>query len=658
MGGARVSAGEEPTETRPPALEEIEEIRVIGFRTGLLADDPSSFATILDLDEFRAELKSLEDVLAQSVGVQVRRFGGAGERSEVAIRGSTSAQVVIMVDGVRLNSSRGGGVDLSSLPLDLYESVEVARGGGSVHAGSGAMGGVIHLKTARPAAVPVTGFALSGGSFGTWEGSLLRSAPGELFDYSLGYSGFKTYGDYAFLRPTFRYEDAGGLLSPYSPEKVKRINNRREKHAGHASLGRELGAGGYLSLRESASYASQGEPGLDSGDGVQAGQHPAAHQRSFHNLVQLAWEGSDFGVFGSHIEASLSHRFDRAHFSDPEPDPVDEPADQRWDDSSLGLSLYDTWEGHFAGAAHRFRVELSARRDLLEANDRSDRSRYVAGVALREDARLFDERLSLSPALRLDWTEGMGDTWVPSLGVIVQPLAWLRFKANIERSYRTPSFEELYLPDKGFMEGNPDLEAEEARNADVGLELVLDELGPVRDLRIEAAYFHNRIEDSIVWYQVSKTKVEPHNTGKATAKGYELQASFELTEFIALSANHTRVDATYDRSGVRLQGRAETETSARLEIREPSTWKLVCELQHTGSISVSKAGGYVIPARIVWDASAALNLARLRRLGIDAVLSELWVTFRAENLGDIARRDALGFPQPGRTLSLGLEARW
>ena len=66
----------------------------------------------------------------------------------------------------------------------------------------------------------------------------------------------------------------------------------------------------------------------------------------------------------------------------------------------------------------------------------------------------------------------MGDTWIPSLGAIVQPFAWLRFKANIERSYRTPSFEELYLPDKGFIQGNPDLEAEEALGIGAEVEIL------------------------------------------------------------------------------------------------------------------------------------------------------------------------------------------
>ena len=66
---------------------------------------------------------------AESPGVQIRRFGGAGERSEISIRGFASSQVVVALDGVPLNSVFGGGVDLSAIPVELLESVEVQRPG-------------------------------------------------------------------------------------------------------------------------------------------------------------------------------------------------------------------------------------------------------------------------------------------------------------------------------------------------------------------------------------------------------------------------------------------------------------------------------------------------------------------------------------------------
>ncbi|MBW2295687.1 MAG: TonB-dependent receptor plug domain-containing protein, partial [Deltaproteobacteria bacterium] len=83
--------------------DEIEVIRILGDSTGALPREASSFSTEIDLEQFSGEQKRLEDLLAQTVGVQVRRFGGPGERAEISIRGFSSTQVVVLLDGVKLN---------------------------------------------------------------------------------------------------------------------------------------------------------------------------------------------------------------------------------------------------------------------------------------------------------------------------------------------------------------------------------------------------------------------------------------------------------------------------------------------------------------------------------------------------------------------------
>ncbi|HIG71196.1 MAG TPA: TonB-dependent receptor [Myxococcales bacterium] len=125
--------------------QNIEVIRVTDTTPPIPKTDASAFSTEIDLERYAGEQKRLEDLLGQALGVQIRRFGGAGSLAEVSIRGSTSTQVVVLLDGVKMNSGRGGSVDLSSIPLSQLEAVEVSRGGGAWGAGSGAMGGVAEL---------------------------------------------------------------------------------------------------------------------------------------------------------------------------------------------------------------------------------------------------------------------------------------------------------------------------------------------------------------------------------------------------------------------------------------------------------------------------------------------------------------------------------
>jgi len=277
-------------------------------------------------------------------------------------------------------------------------------------------------------------------------------------------------------------------------------------------------------------------------------------------------------------------------------------------------------------------------------------------VMLQEDARLLGEQIVLVPALRLDWSEGFGETWLPSVGIVVAPVPWLRVRANLQRSYRVPDFEELYFPDKGYQRGNPDLQPERARNFDAGLELGMAHVGPLTDLRFAAGWFQQDIDESIVWMQISPDTVAPRNTGAARARGVELALAFAWTSYLRLSANHTELSAEIETGGP-LPGRADRETFARAELGSPSLWKCVAELQRTGEIPVSPAGGRLLPARSVWNASAALNLARIPPLR-GSPLRKLWLVAELRNLADVAVRDSLVAPQPGRNGSLGVEAEW
>jgi outer membrane cobalamin receptor len=653
---ARESTEEGSTLDERIDSNKVESLVIRGVRTGVLADDPSAFSTTIDLESLVGEQKQLADILSETPGVQIRRFGGPGDRAEISIRGFAPSQVVVVLDDVRINPARGGGVDLSSIPIELLEEVAITRGGGAVTAGSGAMGGVLQLRTRRPGAHATAGVSGSGGPHQTWKGSFFSAAPGEHVDYALGYTFFHTDGDFEFQRPSVVLED--GKKVPFSPRSATRLNNDQKKHTAIAKLGRPIGETSYLSLEEIFAYANGGEPGFDNGSGMSAGQQTDARLRQAFSLSRIAWEGIPMDSVGAEIEGSISYRFDRSEFKNPKPtfgDPLEDDAN----DTTAALALTSKWQPNLFELKNGFALEFGASRDVFDASDQDNRNRESVYAVARSDASFFNENLRIASALRIDWAEGFSRRWIPSLGATWLPLPWLQFKGNAERSFRVPSFKELFLPDRGFEEGNPDLNPEKANNFDIGLELLFDAVGPLEKLRFEAAYFYSDIQNSIVWVPVSRQKVRPRNTDAATAKGWELTSSLRVGRYCTLSANHTIVDANYDRVGKRLPGRAEHETNVRVGIQNLDLWKIVGELQRTGSISVNPGGGLIIPSRNVWNASAATNLAELaRRWGFPLALERLWVSVALNNIGDQSVRDAHFVPQPGRTLSLALEGVW
>jgi hypothetical protein len=347
------ASGEEAENLTFPDTEKVEEMIVYGVRTGRLDVIPGAATNIVFADDYIGEHKTLADLLSDTEGVSIRRFGAAGDRSEVSIRGSNPSQVVVTIDGVRANSLLTGGLDLSRVCLPLVDRVEITRGAGTTAAGSGAIGGVVNIVTRGADEDATTRLAFSGGAFETYEGSLLHSDTIGDVDYTVGYCGFKTDGDFKFARPT---QETGGVSAPFEPDTATRINNDRVQHGGTLGLGVPLGEG-MLRFSDYAVYSSGGEPGTDSGNGVTAGQATDAHSRDLSNLAQLRWEGpSPLGI-GGVLEAGLYQRFESTHFRNPIVI-FREPIDVTTRLSTLGAQVKNVWEGTIFEQLHETGLQI------------------------------------------------------------------------------------------------------------------------------------------------------------------------------------------------------------------------------------------------------------------------------------------------------------
>jgi vitamin B12 transporter len=86
-------------------------------------------------------------LLALAPGVQVTRNGGPGATSGLYVRGASSAQSLVLIDGVRVESAGLGAAQLSQLMLDEIDRIEVVNGNVSALYGSGAIGGVVQIFT-------------------------------------------------------------------------------------------------------------------------------------------------------------------------------------------------------------------------------------------------------------------------------------------------------------------------------------------------------------------------------------------------------------------------------------------------------------------------------------------------------------------------------
>ncbi|MBK8017379.1 MAG: TonB-dependent receptor [Betaproteobacteria bacterium] len=119
---------------------------------GTLRTTPHSLSIITAADIERSSAVTVAELLAREANVNLQSYSGTDKQATIDIRGmgaTSTSNVLVVVDGVRLNESDLSGADLASIPLSQIERIEILRGGGAVRFGDGAVGGVIHILTKR-----------------------------------------------------------------------------------------------------------------------------------------------------------------------------------------------------------------------------------------------------------------------------------------------------------------------------------------------------------------------------------------------------------------------------------------------------------------------------------------------------------------------------
>ena len=136
------------------------------------------------------------DAVATAPGVTINSNGAFGGNASVRIRGASSEQTLVIVDGVPVNdaSSPGGGFNFARFDTENIEQIEVLKGPQSTLWGSDAIGGVVSIKTKRPE--QGFGGTVFGeyGSFNTFRGGASVENGNETGDFRLAIVGTSTDG--------------------------------------------------------------------------------------------------------------------------------------------------------------------------------------------------------------------------------------------------------------------------------------------------------------------------------------------------------------------------------------------------------------------------------------------------------------------------------
>ena len=504
------------------------------------AQNTSAAVTVIEVDERIPASWDVGAAVDSASGTTVTRLGGLGDFSAVSIRGSSTRQVQIHLDGIPLNPDGSSSVNLSELPLQAFERVEVYRGNAPPQLGAAPIGGVVNLVTSQ---LPGSAVYATGGSFNTARvgGSLNHTAlEGKLRTLVL-VDAFHTQGDFDF------FNDSGTRYNLIDDSVQERVNNDTDQLSALMRVQADLGPW-QLTVMDTAMQREEGLPGHSGNRAFDA------RLEGFRNLGAVELERS---LERGRFQARAWHQHRRETLLDLEGEVGAGTQHLSTVSQQLGVLSSASWVASPAlvGSLTVWgRWDRGLTEDWLGDEAFPLHKRATYGAALSADIWLLQDRLRITPVVQggvLDNRElaleevdtvapvPLQPSFTPRIGALVELQPNLVFKANAGRYFRPPDFAELY-GDRGALLGNEGLRPEQGWQADVGLRARSPEHWWLQG-SVELGHFWQSSTDLITWIQNSQRTLVAQNIGQAWTQGVELSAQADVAGWVDLQWNLTRM---------------------------------------------------------------------------------------------------------------------
>ncbi|QTP55640.1 TonB-dependent receptor [Billgrantia sulfidoxydans] len=482
------------------------------------ADESLSSVTVLDEATLRRQdPTSVTDLLRGQPGVDVNDRGSFGKASSIYLRGTGSESTVLMIDGIRLRSATAGGAAWHYLDPRMFQRAEIVRGPRGSLYGADAVGGVVQLFTHEAQeGGPHPRISAGGGSFDTQR-------------YSAGLSGSSGGTRYSFAGSRFTTD--GTPLRRDGEDKGYDNTSTLARLAHTFDGGGEVGM---LALRARGGNAFvDGESDFVQQVAGIYGELPVTER--WTSRLTLSEARDELDTFNTDFPSLIETRTQTA----------------RWQ-NTLSFGMHEL----IAGVEHS-EDKVSGTTDFA--------------VSSRDNSAVFTQGLldfspfAVQAGLRYDDNEAYGDEVTGSLALGYDLDDAHTLRASYGTAFRAPTFNDLYWPNSG----NPELNPETSETIEVGVR------GQYRQWFWDLAAYRTELDDMIAWAPTPSGLWAPQNIAEARIRGVELSSGVELGEWTLATAltwtdpeNRSGADA-----GNRIQRRA--SQSARFDVdRELGDWSL------------------------------------------------------------------------------------
>lgn len=542
------------------------------------------------------------DLLRGRPGLHLAQSGGTGKNTSIFLRGGSSAQVLVLIDGVKINSPSTGSVDISGIAASDIERIEIIKGPQSTLYGSEAMAGVINIITRQGAdQQDKVSLTTEAGSYRTVKNTATFADATDLWNYRLTADRFDSDG--------ISVAKSGSERDGYQKSAVSsRIRLTPTEQA-------ELG----LNLRYSRDRSE-----LDDflyGIGPVDDRHFLQKRDNYLISVDGKINPTE------HYEQSLTLSLAGERYRSTD-------ADTLWNNSEIDTDTrIADWRHTFDFAPATVTAGFNFRREAADIEESFDESTDNRAAYLNGKLRFFNDSLILDGGIRHDNHETFGDHTTYRTGVLYRLKPWgTRFKGNYGTGFRAPSLNELYYP----FYGNENLEPEKSRSFDAGLEQDFFD----GRLVLGAGWFRQRYDNLI---QTNFATFTADNIGRARSEGWEFEATLTPTDNLTLNAAFTTMDPVNLETDRRLALRPKKTANASAEYRV-AAFLLGADYRYVGE-------------RVDVSAGRRLSSYSLVDLRLSYDLTPMVTLFtRVNNLLDKDHEEVSGYETPDAAVYAGLRA--
>ena len=482
---------------------EVVDTRAKKFNTGFKVD-------YLDKTLLKSfEGNSISDVLSAVSNVNIKTYGPGGV-SSISIRGGSSNNTAVMWNGINLQSPMNGGLNLSSLPMDLLGDVSLQMGGSGSLAGNGAAFGVLRLSSSSILEKKNSAFLSSSiGSFSNY-----RVAAGSSFNF--GNSLFSIKGFYQDSKNDFEFVNTAKFGKP-----TEKQTNSAYNQYGFVVDNKSLINDNLIFLASVLYTKYDKDIQTLMSDYTPSEANQLDENLLISTIFKYSKDNLNLNFKNAYVDAKLN-------FTDPNsPEPEALSKTKSFISELESDYSFDTREFIFESKNNLY-TAVNYTYETAESEgyaNNPNRNRISLIAALKSSS--FSDKLITNLSIREEVIDGDFKPLQVSFGLEYLFNKKYSIRSNVASVYRVPTMNDLYWRETGFAIGNPNLKNESGITADFGFIQKFD--NDNFELKLDQTVFLSNIDNLIVWQpRQSDAKWEPINKSVGKSSGIELGADFSF----------------------------------------------------------------------------------------------------------------------------------